>query len=326
MIDKETQQEIQAHRLQQIRRRLREHDYAGVVLFDPINIRYATGSRNMQVWTMHNFCRYAVILEAGGVILFDLPGSMHLSQGLSQITELRPAVSTDYMIVGGRSDEMADRWAAELKSVLRESGIQRENIAIDRADLALCLACQKADIHLKDGKSVMEKARAIKSIAEIRALKWSLGTCEESVRDLKDRLEPGMRESEALALLIKGCVERGAEYPETRLLTSGPRTIPWFQETSDRIINNGDMIAFDTDMIGHWVFITISPEAGLWVTENQHINKGRHTKSRMHNYSTIQLCSLPVWDFWNTRTKPTSSLRTVFPIDMRMSLTAAAWA
>jgi len=26
----------------------------GVILFDPINIRYATGSRNMQVWTMHN--------------------------------------------------------------------------------------------------------------------------------------------------------------------------------------------------------------------------------------------------------------------------------
>ncbi len=175
MIDTETQQKIQAHRLQQIRRRLREHDYAGVVLFDPINIRYATGSRNMQVWTMHNFCRYAVILEAGGVILFDLPGSMHLSQNLSQITELRPAVSTDYMIVGERSCEMADRWATEIKSVLHESGIQRENIAIDRADLALCLACQKADIHLKDGKSVMEKARAIKSVEEIRALKWSLG-------------------------------------------------------------------------------------------------------------------------------------------------------
>ena len=204
----------------------------------------------MQVWTMHNFCRYAVILEAGGVILFDLPGSMNLSQNLSQISEFRPAISTDYMIVGDRSHEMADRWATELKSVLHESGIQRENIAIDRADLALCLACQKANIHLKDGKSVMEKARAIKSIEEISALKWSLGTCEDSVRDLKDRLEPGMRESAAMALLIKGCVERGGEYPETRLLTSGPRTLPWFQETSDRIINNGDMIALDTDMIG----------------------------------------------------------------------------
>ncbi len=250
MIDKETQQKIQAHRLQQIRLRLRQHDCAGVVLFDPVNIRYATGSRNMQVWTMHNFCRYALILESGGVILFDLPSSMHLAQNLNHLSERRPAISTDYMIVGERSDEMAARWTAELKSVLHESGIQRENIAIDRADLPLCLACQKAGIRLKDGKPVMERARAIKSVEEIKALKWSLSTCEDSVRDLRNRLEPGMTESEALALLIKGCVERGGEYPETRLLTSGPRTNPWFQETSSRVINNGDLIAFDTDMIG----------------------------------------------------------------------------
>ena len=59
-----------------------------------------------------------------------------------------------------------------------------------------------------------------------------------------------MRESDALALLIDGCIRRGGEYPETRLLTAGPRTNPWFQETSDRVIENGDLLAFDTDMIG----------------------------------------------------------------------------
>src|SRR5258706_5823627 len=37
---------------------------------------------------------------------------------------------------------------------------------------------------------------------------------------------------------------------ETRLLASGPRTNPWFQECSDRIVQEGDLIAVDTDMIG----------------------------------------------------------------------------
>ena len=59
-----------------------------------------------------------------------------------------------------------------------------------------------------------------------------------------------MTEQQALALLLAGSVERGGEYPETRLLVSGPRTNPWFQETSDRVMEEGDFLSFDTDLIG----------------------------------------------------------------------------
>ncbi|MEZ5799707.1 MAG: M24 family metallopeptidase [Nitratireductor sp.] len=37
---------------------------------------------------------------------------------------------------------------------------------------------------------------------------------------------------------------------ETRILASGPRTNPWFQECGPRIIQDGDIVAFDTDLIG----------------------------------------------------------------------------
>jgi Xaa-Pro aminopeptidase len=43
---------------------------------------------------------------------------------------------------------------------------------------------------------------------------------------------------------------RGGEWIETRLLASGPRTNPWFQECSSRPIEAGDLVAFDTDLIG----------------------------------------------------------------------------
>jgi Xaa-Pro aminopeptidase len=33
-------------------------------------------------------------------------------------------------------------------------------------------------------------------------------------------------------------------------LTAGPRTNPWYQECSDYVVQRGDMIAVDTDMIG----------------------------------------------------------------------------
>ena len=45
---------LRVWRLARTREQLREADVAGIVLFDPVNIRYATGTRNMTVWTLHN--------------------------------------------------------------------------------------------------------------------------------------------------------------------------------------------------------------------------------------------------------------------------------
>ena len=61
IVDDTTQAAIQAYRLLQIKNKLVEADCPAIVLFDPVNIRYATGTRNMQVWTMHNNCRYALV-------------------------------------------------------------------------------------------------------------------------------------------------------------------------------------------------------------------------------------------------------------------------
>ena len=248
IVDDITQAGIQAHRVSQIKRRLVEADCAAIVLFDPVHIRYATATRNMQVWTMHNSCRYAVLFASGETVLFELPSSAHLAKGV--IDDIRPSLSTDFMAVGSRGAEMGRRWAESMLSLLLEKGVSEKKLAIDRADLILVLESQKLSLQLVEGQPIMEKARAIKSMAEVEALRKSLQTCEQSVAQMREKLEPGMRELDALAMIIDGSIRRGGEYPETRLLSSGPRTNPWFQETSARIIENGDMLSFDTDMIG----------------------------------------------------------------------------
>jgi Xaa-Pro aminopeptidase len=40
------------------------------------------------------------------------------------------------------------------------------------------------------------------------------------------------------------------EWIECRLLSSGPRTNPWFQESGNRRINAGELVVFDTDLVG----------------------------------------------------------------------------
>lgn len=247
-ITAKSQSLIRQHRLQRIQLKLAAEDCPAIVLCDPVNIRYATGTRNMQVWTMHNLVRYAVVFASGEVVLYDMPSASHLAR--DHVSDIRPSLSTDYLVVGSRGEEMARRWSMEMAALLVEKGVGKTRLAIDRADLLLVNACQRQGIGLFDGKGLMEQARAVKSLDEISSLRQSLQSCEASIADMRTQLEPGMRESDALALLIKGSIERGGEYPETRLLSSGQRTNPWFQETSDRVIENGDLLAFDTDLIG----------------------------------------------------------------------------
>ena len=63
-------------------------------------------------------------------------------------------------------------------------------------------------------------------------------------------LRPGMTENEAWARILGQAFALGAEFAECRLLSSGPRTNPWFREAGDRPMERGDLVAFDTDLIG----------------------------------------------------------------------------
>ena len=48
---------MREYRLDRIVKELKKRDLAGVLLFDPLNIRYATDTTNMQAWIMHNSVR-----------------------------------------------------------------------------------------------------------------------------------------------------------------------------------------------------------------------------------------------------------------------------
>ena len=67
---------------------------------------------------------------------------------------------------------------------------------------------------------------------------------------MREALRPGITENALWAELHHGNIAGGGEWIETRLLASGPRTNPWFRECSMRAIERGDMVSFDTDLIG----------------------------------------------------------------------------
>ena len=77
------------YRLDRIRAELRKHDLAGIHLYDPLNIRYATDCTNMQLWTTHNPARCAFIATDGPVILFEFHNCEHLSDHTGVVDEIR---------------------------------------------------------------------------------------------------------------------------------------------------------------------------------------------------------------------------------------------
>jgi len=84
------EKKIRAHRAERIRGELRRRDLGAVLVVDPINLRDATGTRNMQVWTMHDVVRYALVFADGPTVLFDLATGRHLSAGLESVSDVRP--------------------------------------------------------------------------------------------------------------------------------------------------------------------------------------------------------------------------------------------
>ena len=241
---------IRSFRLQRIRQQLRRFDYAGIVVADPLNVRYATDSSNMQVWTLHNTVRYCFIATEGPVVLFDFKRTEHLSQHLPLIDEIRPAVMWTYLFAGDQLEPFAAKWAAELADLVRQHGGGNRRLAIDRVNPEGVVALEREGISLHNGEELMELARAVKHDEEIKAMRCAIAACEKSMQIMQTMLQPGISEQELWAHLHAENIKRGGEWLETRLLASGQRTNPWYQECSSRVIEAGDIVAFDTDLIG----------------------------------------------------------------------------
>ena len=75
-----------------VRPELHRHGPDAVLLVDPINLRFATRTRNLQVWTMHNHVRHAPAFAHGPTVLFDLAQGRHLSAGIESESEVRASV------------------------------------------------------------------------------------------------------------------------------------------------------------------------------------------------------------------------------------------
>lgn len=245
---------LREYRLQRIREQLVARDLGGILLFDPLNIRYATDSTNMQLWTTHNPARACFVAASGHVVLWDFHGCDHLSAHLPLVSELRSGASFFYFETGERTDEHARRFCAQVDELLRTHAGSNRRLAVDRIEVAGLRALDALGVQVHNGQEVTEFARLIKGPDEILAMRCAVASCEAAIAEMRQAMRAGATENDVWAALHSGNIRRGGEWIETRILSSGPRTNPWYQESGPRVLSDGDLLSFDTDLIGVYGF------------------------------------------------------------------------
>jgi Xaa-Pro aminopeptidase len=204
----------------------------------------------MQVWTLHSPARWAFVPAEGPVVLYEFTSSKHVNDGIETIDEIRPSTPWIYFLAGPRCAEKAALWASEIADMVKRHGGGNARLAIDRCEPLGAFRLAELGVGIGDGQEVMEQARLIKSPEEIAAIRLSMDVCDIAISRMREALQPGITENQLWSILNEVNTAHDGEWIECRLLASGPRTNPWFQECGNRVIEAGDLVAFDTDMVG----------------------------------------------------------------------------
>ena len=254
-------QAMRRFRWDRLTRHIVSRDYGGLLMFDPLNIRYATDSTNMQLWNTHNPFRAVFLAADGYMVIWDYKNSPFLTSFNPFVREARSGADFFYFDRGDKAYDAAQVFAAQVRELVAEHGGGIQRIAVDKAMLHAVRALEAEGFEVMEGEEVTEKARSVKGPDEIKAMRCSVHACETAVGLMEDfaRANVGQHEvseDDIWAVLHAENIKRGGEWIETRLLTSGPRTNPWFQESGARIVQPNEIVAFDTDLVGSYGICT----------------------------------------------------------------------
>ncbi|MBU2982684.1 Xaa-Pro peptidase family protein [Lentibacter algarum] len=264
---------MRTYRWKRLTQMIVDRGYGGLLMFDPLNIRYATDSTNMQLWNTHNPFRAVLLCADGYMVIWDYKNSPFLSTFNPLVREQRGGAGLFYFDRGDKTDIAADVFSNEVRELMSAHAGTNKRLAIDKIMIPGLRALEAQGFEVMEGEEVTEKCRSIKGPDEILAMRCASEACENSVKAMEDfaRLNVPLgntSEDDIWAVLHAENIKRGGEWIETRLLASGQRTNPWFQECGPRIVQNNEIISFDTDLIGSYG-ICVDISRSWWVGDEK---------------------------------------------------------
>ncbi len=248
-------EKMRDYRWKRLTQHIVDRDWGGLLMFDPLNIRYATDSTNMQLWNTHNPFRAVLLCADGYMVMWDYKNSPFLSEFNPLVREQRSGASMFYFANGDKVQQAASSFTAEVDDLIRAHGGNNRRLGVDKIMVAGLRALEELGFDVHEGEEATEHARSIKGPDEILAMRAACHSCEMAMYEMEAFAREqipfgGVSEDDVWAVLHAENIKRGGEWIETRLLASGPRTNPWFQECGPRIISENEIVSFDTDLVG----------------------------------------------------------------------------
>lgn len=243
---------IEAERLAKLRQTMVSLDVRAVLTADPINIFYATGVRNMTVFSMMGASRFALIMADGPVLLWEFAGAEHLASNVETVTEVRTAPGIT-ALAGAAYANAIQQFSNELFDLVGSGGSEQgtaRRLAVERFDHPVTDALRASGFALSSATEVFVKARLIKTPSEVGAMRHAMRLVAKGVAAMREMIEPGRTEVEVWAELHRNLIAGDGEYLSTRLAQTGHRTFPYFRESGTTKVCAGDLFCVDTDAIG----------------------------------------------------------------------------
>jgi Xaa-Pro aminopeptidase len=215
-----------------------------VLLVNPISLRYALDYRTYLLWQAHAHTTYAFVPVEGPVVAYNVYGN---PPGADIVRIGRPNTYFD-----GATElvDSARLIALDVANYLREIGSSNRRVAAEYVNPSLTQALLQAGFEVIDGVNISEEARIIKSAEEIECIKWAVAVAEHGITQVKAALRPGASELQLWGLLNYTNLANNGDWHNGRMLASGSRINPWLQEATDKRVEDGDLVGFDTDMVG----------------------------------------------------------------------------
>lgn len=235
------------YRLNRIRSEMVRQGVSLCILTNPISLRYAINFDEYQIFQSHIPTCYLFLPVEGPLIMHGAT-----SHSLPHVTEYRRPNFLTPFDGGLNLTANCEQFSQSVMDLIQDNhlGDTGCTIALERVTPLATQALTDRNMRVIDAECVIESAKLIKSSTEIECIKHSISVAEYGIHLMHQNLQPGVTENQLWSVLHQVNIAHGGDWIEGHMLASGPRTNPWLQEATHRQIEKGDMVAFDTDMIG----------------------------------------------------------------------------
>ncbi|MBN3561180.1 M24 family metallopeptidase [Aliamphritea spongicola] len=237
--------EMHSYRLERIRQQMRLQDVSLCVLASPVSLRYAVNFVEYQMFQAHIPTAYLFIPLEGPVTLFGAS-----QRHYSLVDDYCPSRFVTPFDGGVDLTENCRQLVADIGVFMDKHRLCDGVLALERLSPLISQQLVHEGFQLADAECLVEQARMIKHPVELACIEQSVAVAEYGIAQMQQALRPGITENQLWSVLHQVNIAHGGDWIEGKMLASGPRTNPWLQEATNRVIQSGELVAFDTDMIG----------------------------------------------------------------------------